>query len=285
MDRDRFKTQINRETSEGRVIPRRIFNAPVPPRTVVPEQVNQPRPTKPEAVAATVSINISVPQFKGLKAAKKLVGRVLQDAHMLTLRILASTRQLTELILEKVRTIRKMTYKLLIIVGISAVVMVGMVVGSQLLKQTSTPQALGSGSAAISGLQATPVKLTFTPVVPRNKPDLATPQAGKSAYDSKKNVFSYTDTLKGTGLVVSEQPLPKQFKSGDEAVVSITKNLNANEAIKTATGKGSIATDAKSQAQTVVYTSDNLLIFVQSPFVHPLSEWQLYLASLKPPQS
>jgi hypothetical protein len=122
---------------------------------------------------------------------------------------------------------------------------------------------------------------TFTPVVPKTKPELASLATGKTAYDSQHNTYSYKDTLRGTSFLVSEQPVPSTFKSTQEAVTKIAASVGAKEPILLSRGQAYIYTDNRSNAQTVVAAVKNLLVFINSPFRHDPAEWKDYLENLQ----
>lgn len=96
-------------------------------------------------------------------------------------------------------------------------------------------------------------------------------------------VFAFSDSLDGTKVIVSQQPLPKEFQSGDknEAIEDLAKGYNANRFI-TATGntKIYIGTSAKGP-QSVIFTKRNLLILIKSQATITDDSWISYVNSLK----
>jgi hypothetical protein len=169
-------------------------------------------------------------------------------------------------------------------VGAGAVLSFSLIAGGNHLWQTHTKQrqaALEAAAAAKVASAKIVAKPKFAPVTPASKSDLAQGKDGQTAYDTLHNTFSYTDTLAGQQLTVSQQPLPSKFKSAEEAVTSIAKDIKATQPILTKQGTAYAMTDPKSNAQTIVFSLNNLLIFINSPFTHQSGEWINYLNNLK----
>jgi hypothetical protein len=123
-------------------------------------------------------------------------------------------------------------------------------------------------------------KPNFTPLVPSNQPNFSS-VGQEAAFDATKDVYSYQDSLDGTQFTLSQQPVPANFSSAKDAVQSVAKSLSASTALITKTGTAYLATDSQSNSQIIVYTVDDLLIFIQSPFTHPGSDWVNFLNTLK----
>jgi hypothetical protein len=128
---------------------------------------------------------------------------------------------------------------------------------------------------------ATSVKPPFTPVAPKDKPELAQGGSDKTAYDGNRDVYSYTDSLLGTSLTVSQQVRPPNFASAQQAVSQVAKSAGAREPIQFKDGTAYLSTDAKTGAQTIIASVKELLIFIQSPYRHSAQDWQAYLDSLQ----
>jgi hypothetical protein len=127
-------------------------------------------------------------------------------------------------------------------------------------------------------------KPSFTPVVPSNQPQLAsTATAGSTAaaFDGTKDTYSYTDGFLGTPVTISQQPLPTTLGTPAQAIATVAKTVNATTPIPTNAGTAYMSTNTKTGAQTVVYTENNLLIFIQAGFTHPNSDWTTFLNNLK----
>jgi hypothetical protein len=143
-------------------------------------------------------------------------------------------------------------------------------------------QSSGSnGKTAQQTGQSANTQLSFKPVVPGNKPQLSSIGKKDTAYDSTRGVYSYSDALLGTSLTVSEQALPSNFKSADEAVASIASQMGAKDKIYFNGGTAYMATDSKSNSQNIVASVNGLLILINSPFKHTTQDWEIYLNSLR----
>lgn len=142
------------------------------------------------------------------------------------------------------------------------------------------PLSVADGAASLSGLLSNP---TFTPFAPKTKPQLAQGKSQATAFDGKRDSYSYTDNIQNVPLTVSEQPIPSNFSSAAQAVASIAKSMNATHVIK---ASGLTAYEAKSSqtsTQTLILTNANILIFLQSNFPHDDGTWANYISSLQQP--
>ena len=116
---------------------------------------------------------------------------------------------------------------------------------------------------------------TFKPLVPKDKASAVTKTA---AYDAKRDSYSYNDTFKGVGVVVSQQRLPKSADA--TTVAKIAKSMNATTPIIAGGSTAYLASDAAG-AQTVVMSSGSVLVFIQSSFAHSVDDWKGYLDTLQ----
>ncbi|MDB5169601.1 MAG: hypothetical protein JWO41_957 [Candidatus Saccharibacteria bacterium] len=233
------------------------------------------------ATATTVSINISLPTISADKA-KNITLKLLGAAQAA---VKHSRPYLTHLQQKAALAARHMPYRSVAKASAVLALGIGLVAGSNHLwqnHQTARQEALTAAATAKVKQQSTvTVKPAFKPVTPAAKTELADGEAGKTSYDTAKKTFSYADSIKGMDITVSQQPLPTSFGSAEKAVTSIAKSLSATQAVVTNRGTGYIATDPKSHAQTVVYSFNNLLIFINSPFSQQSGDWKVYLENLK----
>ena len=171
----------------------------------------------------------------------------------------------------------------------AAAVVVLMLGGGTMLefKQKATQKsAQASDMAAAKTVLAkaaapTVAKPSFQPLAPADSKNNAVNGTPQVAYDTKRNTYSFTDTIGGHAVVVSQQPIPATYKTAVDAVSKIAISLKANQTATTDSGAAYIASDAKSNTQTVVFSKNNLLVFVQSPFSHTTAQWQAYINALK----
>jgi hypothetical protein len=219
--------------------------------------------------ASVVSIQINLPKLQ-LTGVKKLATKVSRPARVVG-------RGIT-------RAGRVHRKRLALSAAAVAVLMLSVDVVLQ-QRQTaahkSATTAANTVLAASAKAQTTPVKPAFTPLAPVDSTNNGAHGTPQVAYDAKRNTYSFTDTIKGNAIVVSQQPIPTTYKTAVDAVSKIAVSLKATEAVNASSGTGYIATDPKSHAQTVVFSKNNLLVFVQSPFTHASAEWQTYINGLK----
>jgi len=124
-------------------------------------------------------------------------------------------------------------------------------------------------------------KASFTPVAPANNPDLGNYAFAKTSYDSSTGTYTYIDVLDGKVFSVTEQVIPSQYSSGQDAVDKIATSINATDQIITTKVVAYMLTDAKSGQQTIVFSMNKLLIVINSNFQHPDSDWKSYIETLQ----
>ncbi len=116
---------------------------------------------------------------------------------------------------------------------------------------------------------------SFAPVVPKTNPGVVQ----TAAYDGKRDTYSYSDKLKGTELVVSQQPLPSGA-SGKVLLDKVAKSIDATTPLLLSSGTAFMASNQSTGSQTIVMSTATTLVFVQSPFKHSSEEWISYLNNL-----
>lgn len=121
----------------------------------------------------------------------------------------------------------------------------------------------------------------FKVVIPKSRPELATATAGTAAYDAKRNSYSFSDSFQDRTILVSQQPVPSNFKTDSEALTKIAQQLGTKEVMATSKGPAYLGTDSKSGQQTIVFVTKGVLIFIQSPFSYNALKWQPYLEALE----
>lgn len=144
----------------------------------------------------------------------------------------------------------------------------------------------GSGSHSGTSAGAGPklAKPDFTVLVPKAKPQLATPNGKTSAFDGTRDSFSFVDSIQNYGFVVSEQALPKNFSSGKEAVSKIAPTLiaNAEQAPLTiSSGTAMLLTSKDNGTQSIVASVGDVLLFIRSSHGFDAGTWANYLSSLQ----
>ena len=94
-------------------------------------------------------------------------------------------------------------------------------------------------------------------------------------------VFSYTDSVDGVPISISEQPLPKAFiEDVDGQVAELAKKFNATNKLTAGSTTVYIGTSSKGP-QSIIFTKNNLLILIKSEKIVANSSWVNYIASLR----
>lgn len=97
----------------------------------------------------------------------------------------------------------------------------------------------------------------------------------------KEPVYAYIDAIGMTKIIVSQQPLPKGFKSDKaEKLAEIAKNYNATEKITVDGETVHIGTSQKGP-QSLILSRNDLLILIKSSVQVDSNEWAKYINSLR----
>ena len=246
--------------------PQPIARAAVPTST----PPGSSRPTATLESTPTVSIQVNFPILgvpSGFKKVSRSLAYLLKAAPLIAIR---PVRALGAVLAH--RTALSAT------VAVLVVTMAGG--GYYFVKKNGAAGADASGSLAAKVAPHVLAKPSFKPVAPKSEPDLGNGKSSATSYDGSHDVYSYQDAFKGEYILISEQKLPTNLGPASQAVSKIASSLTATQAIMTDNGMAYMATDAKASSNTIVYSIDGLLIFVRSPFLHTVTEWQPYLNSL-----
>lgn len=94
-------------------------------------------------------------------------------------------------------------------------------------------------------------------------------------------VYAFADSLSGTSISVSEQPLPDSFKTDTDAkIAELAKSYNATDKINADGTDVYIGTSAKGP-QSTIFIKDNLLVLIKSGAKIQDKTWITYIDSLK----
>ena len=94
-------------------------------------------------------------------------------------------------------------------------------------------------------------------------------------------VFAYTDTIDGASIIVSQQPLPKAFKSDPAGqTAELAKKFNATDKIEAGDTIVYLGVSAKGP-QSAVLTKNKLLILIKSEKKISNAAWVEYVAALE----
>ena len=127
-------------------------------------------------------------------------------------------------------------------------------------------------------------KAEFNPLVPlENLTDANGAQSKPEfKYDKEKKVLGYVAGYNGANLTISQQQLPKELKSDPAKLMATADSIKADKRVDTQKGTAYIATDEKTKAQTAVFATDDVLVFVRSNKSLDDDEWQMYINQLNP---
>jgi hypothetical protein len=247
--------------------PRPVAPPLTPPTAAVPPQSSTPISAPNTTPAATVSIQIHMPSFRGSRVA-----RAVQAAWQSLRRL--SNWYTSQFALNRARTVGFSALLTLAVVGAFILPLLHLIHGG-------ADHATGSSAGALSPKYSKP---PFTVVVPSSKPKLATPDGVHAAYDGTKNVYTYSDSIGGNGFIVSEQPIPEQFNAAADAINSIGPKIYgptaANSTVNTFAGDAYVTLSNKG-AQTIVFSVRNLLMFIQSAHKFSDTAIQDYINSMQ----
>jgi hypothetical protein len=136
----------------------------------------------------------------------------------------------------------------------------------------------GTETPAVAGetVRSSP---SFTPLAPKDKPQLAQSTAKVTAYDGRHDTYSYVDLLPGGHITVSEQALPTNTGSPDKALATVALRSGADKRFETKSGTAYMRTDPKNGSQIVIFSINSLLLFINSPYGHTTATWKAYIDS------
>ena len=94
-------------------------------------------------------------------------------------------------------------------------------------------------------------------------------------------VYAYLDTLGASRLIVSEQPLPKEFASDPEAQTKqLATNYNATQ--KLAVGSTTVYLGTSTQGpQSLIFQRNGLLVLIKASSSVDNAVWKAYINSLQ----
>lgn len=122
---------------------------------------------------------------------------------------------------------------------------------------------------------------SFTPVAPKDEPQLAKFSPNVTHYDGHHDTYSYSDLLPGGHITVSEQSMPTKFGQGSQGLAALAVSMGATQPIVTNKGTAYINTDPKSGSQVIVFSLNGLLILINSPYGHSSGTWKSYIENLQ----
>lgn len=139
-----------------------------------------------------------------------------------------------------------------------------------------------SGSQAPKEQPAVLSESTTSPNFDYTLPDGETAAIeGSVRFDPQRKVVNYKDTVAGVGVTISQQQLPEGLKDDpQEKVKKIAADFSATRALTTATPTAYIG-DSIEGPQTVIFTKNDLLIFILSANKLDDKDWAEYVTKLQ----
>jgi hypothetical protein len=107
-------------------------------------------------------------------------------------------------------------------------------------------------------------KPSYQPIAPKDKQNLASGDDSVSAYDPKRKLYTFNDNYQGTQLTISQQPLPKSFKSDPIQIRKAADSIRATEEVDTALGMAYIGFDEQANVQRIMLIYRDLLVFIMT---------------------
>jgi hypothetical protein len=276
----------------GRFRTEREAVAPATPDVLAPPPV-APRPPAPTPTPVRLMIvpaDAPAPVASALPVAPVVVPvtQAISDTQMVSIQInlpklkLAPVKRAITAVGQGVGRVPRVYYRrLALAAAVVAVLMVSGVVGLKVKGHLADAAATKAAKSVALKAATANAKPSFTPLAPADSKNAAANGTPQVAYDGKRNTYSFTDTVQGQAIVVSQQPIPSQYKSAAAAVADVAAKLSAKTGVATSAGTAFIASDAKSNSQQLVFTKNNLLVFIQSPFSHSSDLWKAYINNLQ----
>lgn len=145
-------------------------------------------------------------------------------------------------------------------------------------RHTSTTQATQPAESGASLPKETP---TFTTVLPNGKTSEDFGGWRRVSPSDRNPVYAYPDTLAGVSIIVSEQPIPDDFKS--DLTGSIEKLSDGYSAGRTFDVDGTLVHIGKSAKgpQSLIFIKRDLLILIKSSSTISDDQWKTYIKSLR----
>lgn len=122
---------------------------------------------------------------------------------------------------------------------------------------------------------------TFTTMLPSGKSPEDLGGWRRVSPSDRNPVYAYPDTVAGVSIIVSEQPIPDNFKA--DLTGSIEKLSDGYSAGRTFDVDGTLVHIGKSAKgpQSLIFTKRDLLILIKSSSTIPDDQWKTYIKSLR----
>ena len=165
--------------------------------------------------------------------------------------------------------------KFIIISGTLCVVAIGVIAGVRYVPQLNKGVAFGNSSHPAPG---TP---TYGTVLPSGKSIADLGGWSRVSPPNRDPVYAFTDKVDSVSVIVSQQPLPDDFKSDpDGSIEKLAKGFHADTKVEADGTTAFLGTSAKGP-QSVIFKKDDLLILIKSDSKIDTAKWSHYISSLK----
>lgn len=124
---------------------------------------------------------------------------------------------------------------------------------------------------------------SFTPLIPIGSKTVGNEKSKlEYTFDNEKNVLGYSTEYNGAVMTVSQQQLPEKVKNNPGELGYIAKSIRAENQLQTQNGLVYLADDINTKTQTVLFSKNNLLIFINANNRLDSSEWIFFINQLIP---
>lgn len=181
------------------------------------------------------------------------------------------------------RAVRKAT----VAAGCLSVLALGLMLGIHQLSHrkpgvSTTSKAAGQRAVAAAHSEQTPSSPTYAVLLPAGK---TIDQLGgwtRVSPPDKDPAYAFADTVAGTAVTVSEQPLPKTFQANPAtSLATLADQFSAKEKVSLADGSAAyVGSSAKGPQSALAIKADTLLL-LKSANTISASEWGHYINSLQ----
>jgi hypothetical protein len=186
----------------------------------------------------------------------------------------------------KIPTIALINKRKKMLLSLAVVVVIAYAIGMTIMYAKKNPstssresQRTNTSSASGSLVKGTP---DFKTLLPTGKSIDSLGGWTRVSPPDRNAVFAFKDSINSTSVIVSEQPLPKEFDDNDknDHIAELAKGYHADRFV-TASGntKVFIGTSAKGP-QSIILTKNNLLVLIKSQAVISDDTWIQYVNSL-----
>lgn len=149
----------------------------------------------------------------------------------------------------------------------------------------------GRDSGIVAGTNDNPsesaqeeAQMSFNPLVPL--PNLKDTTGKQSTpefkYNKEKKFLRFVTEYNRVTMTISQQKVPDDLNSNPAKLMSLAESVEAGTPIDTQKGTAYIGTDETTKAQTVVFATDDVLVFIRTDKDLDEQDWKFYINQLSP---